>query len=483
VRAVNSYPKDHEGHAPDQEVILSDPVPESQEPLLVVQTANDEQEGSHVLVAWKLLVNLRRPRMRLQNPSIVFSASANLKAAESMEAEVTRDEYLPSQVPSGLNLLESFNSDPALSNYNPRLSALRVSRVAPATHFPREMVRPFKNLSRQTFKALPAMSARVRYSRPNGTPSNPLLMASVDIDITPFATCDILVQKVDLNIIGGSVKSLNDIQGLTLPISCHPRDDVTFLYQLSPGDQPVETTQKPLRTLEISIGATALVSDDCQAPMTMQWKTTVDFTVPLNPGYGQPSQAIQRARRPANLSIDSFDVIPSLGRRDSVQTIDLGSIHKRNLSVPDFGITITFTSAGKTPRTGGIFSWDVFVVNRSSKPRKLALLTLPRRRRNDISVNRPPLSPGRDVHVADAVMDENVIHVMQKGSAVEAADIVCLSTDVRIGPLAPSACHSVELKFMVLSARSRIIDLEAVRVIDLTTQEYVDVRDLPSIVL
>ena len=70
---------------------------------------------------------------------------------------------------------------------------------------------------------------------------------------------------------------------------------------------------------------------------------------------------------------------------------------------------------------------------------------------------------------------------MQKHAAIEPAEIICFSTDVRVGPLAPSACHIIELRFMAL--KSGVIGLDAVRVIDMATQEHVDITDLPSIVV
>ena len=73
------------------------------------------------------------------------------------------------------------------------------------------------------------------------------------------------------------------------------------------------------------------------------------------------------------------------------------------------------------------------------------------------------------------------MHAMQKNSVVESTEIVSLSTDTRIGPLAPSACHEVELKFMALKVG--IVSIEAVRVVDLGTQEYVDIKDLPCILV
>jgi TRAPP trafficking subunit Trs65 len=73
------------------------------------------------------------------------------------------------------------------------------------------------------------------------------------------------------------------------------------------------------------------------------------------------------------------------------------------------------------------------------------------------------------------------LHAMQKHAALEPAEIICYGTDVRVGPLAPSACHTIELHFVAL--RSGVIELDAVRVIDLVNQEHVDIRDLPSIII
>lgn len=110
---------------------------------------------------------------------------------------------------------------------------------------------------------------------------------------------------------------------------------------------------------------------------------------------------------------------------------------------------------------------------------------LPKRRRTEARITRPPSTSygnsRKDPKIADAVVDENIVHAMQKNSAVESTEIVCLSTDTRVGPLAPSACHEVELKFMALKVG--IVGIEAVRVVDVGTQEHVDIKDLPSILV
>lgn len=46
--------------------------------------------------------------------------------------------------------------------------------------------------------------------------------------------------------------------------------------------------------------------------------------------------------------------------------------------------------------------------------------------------------------------------------------------------LASGACYTAQLKFLALSAG--VLGVDAVRIVDLATQEAADIRDLPSIV-
>lgn len=350
-------------------------------------------------------------------------------------------------------------------------------------------MRPLKNISRHAIKVYPAINARVRYSRPNETPTNPSVVVSLDIDITQFAQCQITLSKVEVKINGGNVEDLSVISGMLLPIKCFPQDDLTFLYRVFPDD--LDTTNKSqIRILDIYVLAVANLSKHCQPEIAMHWTTSLDFTPPVNPGFGHPTQPIVRPHRPAQLSIgsaiDATAVSQSLAhnRPDALPSVDILTRHSRNPSVPDFGVTMTFTSSSITPIYPGTpFAWSVFIVNRSPLPRKLALLVLPKRHHNSPRMTRPP-STGygkKDPKVADAVMDENIIYAMQKNSAVESTEVICLSTDTRVGPLAPGACYEVQLKFLAL--RTGVVGVEAVRVVDLGSSEHVDIKDLPSVVV
>lgn len=107
-QVVNAH-SDNPESAPGQEVIYNGSIQDGEDPILVVQGPDDTAQSSsegHILVVWKLSAFLIRPRLRLQNPSVVFAATAYLKPVEQVHDATLKEEYLPSQVPSGINLLE-----------------------------------------------------------------------------------------------------------------------------------------------------------------------------------------------------------------------------------------------------------------------------------------------------------------------------------------------------------------------------------------
>lgn len=450
----------------------------------------------HMYAVWKLPVFLSRPRMRLQGPTVVFSAVAGVEPPDSDD-----NGYMESCVPSGMNLLEAFANDPLLGGVKPELSALRVSRVAPVTH-PKDALTQLQGQQRLKLKVYPIVHTRVRFSRPNTTPPSPALIALLEVDFAPFSEFEVSLESITLAVPDSTVQDLNTEDGMALPLLCVAHDHLTFLYRLAPHPLDSLTSPTPNRNLVINISVVVLVDPalPCTPRLSMAWTTSIDFTLPVNPGFGQslPPQPIQRSHRPSQLSIGGGGdgrslVSPSVSRPDALPSLEEGlpSLASLETALPDFGITMTFSAPSDPVRPGQEFVWSVFVVNRArpdaapSPPRKLALVAIPRRRRNDLRVIRPPPSSSgvakRDVNVADAVLDENVVHAMQRSSVVDGAEVVCLSADVRVGPLAPNACAVAELRFLAL--REGVVGIEAVRVVDLGSQEHVDVRELPTVVV
>lgn len=520
-QVINSPTPDRPDIAPASEVVYNGELENVDTPVAVLDGPVDgEGEQPAKYSIWKASIFLTRPRLRLFGPSVVFTATASLKPGPEQFGEPQKG-YLESGIAPGLNLLESFARDPLLDGVKPRLSAMRVSRVAPATQITKDSFPMLKGLANLSKKIYPAVHTRVRFSRPNTIPPSPAIIALLEIDFTPYFECEINVDKVDLSIPDGQVEDLNDVAGLALPITCVAHDHLTLMYRLAPRESDVPS-RNPNRELSIAIECAALVAPDtCRPRLRMAWSTVLDFTLPVNPGFGNGvTKPFSRSHRPAQLSIGdgaSF-VSPAVSRPDSIPSLEAAT--DRSLAVetpiPEFGITMTFTAQSGPIYPGDEFVWNVFVVNRVSAstapgtnstaatptapnppPRKLALVCVPRRRRNDMRIIRPPSTAGATrrksvarpaadtdpagAEVADAVLDENIVHAMQRSSLVDATEVVCLSADVRVGPLAPNACHVTELRFLAL--REGIVGIECVRVVDLANSEHVDIRELPVMVV
>lgn len=375
-----------------------------------------------------------RPRIRIQHPCVVFSASASLNPPKGSEQVSQSDEYLPSIVPASVNVFQALSTDPQLTSVNPHLPASRLLRVVPAT----QKEDPIHNIWQQTpnpIRVVPAASARIRCSRMNTFSSWPTTVASLDLEVTPFLGCDVVFDKADLVLSEGHVKSLSSASDLALPITLRPRDDVTLVYKLTPeyGPESNLSTTALVSTLDISLEAAIHLSDDCQPRISMQWRTNVDFSMPLNPTFGGPSQVLQRNNRPASLP-----VTPSQGSTGpGISAINRSSYRERARSFTQGGVTISF-SGPVNVNLSKPFRWDVFIVNRSGVPRKFAMVAIQRRKRIDPRrhVARPSsssVSSKKEEQLAEAVTDETIVHAMQKNAAGQEAELICLSPDVRIG--------------------------------------------------
>lgn len=354
----------------------------------------------------------------------------------------SKDAYLPSGVPMSLNLFESLKGDPVLQGVEPQLSAFRLSHTNPSDYGSKIGEQSLKVLSPIAFPAIPALSAKVRYSSSSAYMGRPTVIASLDIEAAPFFDNDVIISAIRMQLSEGIAKDLSTGSGVMLPMRCRPKDNTIFLFHLISADDSSHrsTTNPTSRTLEITISADVLVSNTCRPHIEMRWKTGVDFSIALNPSYGAPGQSLQRSKRPASLpmtpSTSSHGEIPTAQEGEHTGIIS-NQIRQRTLSVSDLSFTITFTSPSEV-RVGEPFSCDMFIVNRSSKPRKLAVTVIPKRRRGEMKghLSRPSASSigsRRDTENTDAVIDENLLYAMQKNAGKEVPNIVSLSSDVKIG--------------------------------------------------
>lgn len=378
---------------------------------------------------------------------------ATLLPATPGNGSTGQAQYLPSGVPAQFNLFEALQDDPSLQETTPYLSASRMSRLTPATIAAKGGPRSLRQHIKRTFSVVHAASARLRYSRLKSYEAKPTVLASLEFEVAPVR-CDLRLEKVDLKLKRGVVEPLTTNSSLTVPLTCRPKDQIVLLYKFTPDEDLDTNTANILHTeaLEISIGAIALVSEDCRPHILMRWRTSVDFSTPLNPSYGGPSQLLQRPHRPSSLPVPTAlgpasapaNTASSSGRvslsgpeSTSLSGVVSSRYQANSYSIGGGGVTMTF-SGPEHVYVGEAFKWDVFVVNRSTKIRMLALLALPKSRawsRRHISKSSSSSGIVRESDdAADAVVDENVLYATQKHAVIEPAGLVNLSTDdLRVG--------------------------------------------------
>lgn len=354
-----------------------------------------------------------------------------------------KDPYLESGAPAPLNLLEPLSSDYSSRGGQPRLSALSLSRVQNSGQGVHIAGRTSKTSPSRTFRAIPAISSRMQYTRSSSQASNPSVVASLNIETSPFSNENIEIINVDTELPEGSSEDLVRPHGLKSPLICRPRDMTVFLFRLSPNESLLDGLSSNLtRTISIKIHAAVLVSERCRPQIQMNWKTAVDFSKALNPTYGTPGQSMQRSNRPNSLPVASSSTSvhsrPTSVRGDETAlNPESSEVRQKAILISDLGVTVSFT----TPNTvwvGKAFAWDVLVLNGSSRPRRLAVTAISKRKRGDVKghLSRPSSSSvgvRRDTKIADAVIDENVLYAMQRNAGKEPAQVVSLSTDIRIG--------------------------------------------------
>lgn len=295
-------------------------------------------------------------------------------------------------------------------------------------------------LPQRNFRAIPPLTARVRYSKSSAPSGKLALFSCLDLETAPFSNHGVIITAIEMNLSEGLATALN-FNPLKLPMPCRAKDNASFLFLLTPphsrGELP-NNSSLPSATLDINIEATVVISVTCRPRIKMRWNTGVDFSMALNPSL--PSQLSQHKPKPGILpSTAPSDLTVTKLENEGRSTAEIANkgASQRIKSASGLGITITFT-APLVVRVGEPFHWDAFLVNRSDMPRRLAILVIPKRKRGDPKrhSSRPSTSSmggQKDGRVAEHFTDETLLYAVQRNTGREPPQIVSLSTDIKIG--------------------------------------------------
>lgn len=263
---------------------------------------------------------------------------------------------------------------------------------------------------------------RTRFAKVHTSLADLSLMASLDIEVAQYTSYKVRIKKVGLSLQGGDIKALTNVDTVT---TCSPGDQLSYLYKATPDLAPDGTPALGSKghVLALNIEADIVVSDDCKPHVAIRWKTAVDFA------SEQQSDLIKAAHR-----LSSASLAGSIKSPASVSAHDTQDANGQSNA-----IKVTLTISGPpSVQIGELFTWDVFIVNRSDKVRRLAIMVIPKRKRE---AHRPQSSASsigghgaeKKELLATAVLDENVVYGRQKGAKSEPTELVCLTTDIRLG--------------------------------------------------
>ena len=367
---------------------------------------------------------------------INFRASAALQPEKHRIKEILSDPYVNRGSPASENVLEPLRGLAGASGQAPSLSAARLRSIQPVSQNPLLRDSPLKVDVPPAFRALPAISSRIRYQRPVQPSKDPSVIAHLDLETGPFSRSDVELTKVEVELPGGSAEGLSEAQIPTLPLRCSPKDKVVFLHRLTLNHFQRGSDTGMARPLDIMVDAIVQVSQTCKPIIQMRWKTVVDFSASLNQASSDAAHAMQQASKPTTQQAPA-SFTDRTGVSQSIQRGGQGEIRRQGVSIDSLGVMMTFT-APSIVHMGEPFAWDVLVFNKSSDVQRLAIVPVPG---SDVRHNRGHLAnassasirSGEHNGLASAVIDENILHAMQESSLSPPSDLVSLTSRVEVG--------------------------------------------------
>lgn len=349
---------------------------------------------------------------------------------KSTDALVSDDPYLPSGHAASPNLLESLYIGPKRPGLEPRIPALSLLLASPQYHELASDDLILKMNSHAIFRAIPALSARIRYLPGSSHAGKPTLIASLEVETATYLDTDLIITAIRLETSGGLANDLKRDNILKLPLRCRPKDNPVFLFHLYANESDFDAGSTT-RTLDITIEANVMVSGKCSPLIQMHWTTIVDFSSVLKLNYGALGHTLQRNRWSSSL-------LSTLHHENVPQAMNVisGSVKKEVASTPDPDITINF-GAPRQIWVGEPFPLDISIVNRSTKSRNLAISTIPNRRRvesksHGSKSSSSSLSGRKETEITEVVTDENLLYARQRSMGRGSSQLVPLSTDVVI---------------------------------------------------
>jgi len=341
-----------------------------------------EQIEDHWLIAWNLSVpisilpelmqlTVEHGRSRIVNPRVALTAILSLTppSPEPNEEYITADswEFLAGQT----NLLAPLADDPTLSTP----PVLTLGQITPmAIPQPQPRTKPGRRICRHIFPCGSPLDIRMRYNplEPKDySLSTEIVMLSVDLSVTPHAGASVLVKDVKVEMGGGTVTPMTEMQSTILK-----RYDVLtllFRYERYGGDGGRKTVSTNATMVPLLSG-----SEETSPVIKSLWNKILDIPSLTSTPFAAPTQrAVSQIMTPSNSHRSSSSItgkprgVQGHGRAHTVVDLPRPASIVSTTESSVLSITVEVPSKGVNP--GDEFSVTIQVVNRARRPIKLAL--------------------------------------------------------------------------------------------------------------
>ncbi|KAK5168044.1 uncharacterized protein LTR77_006612 [Saxophila tyrrhenica] len=406
--------------------------------------------GDYLFAIWRPSLHLPRPQVRLQRPAVYFTA--NLKVSrDALNASRRRAaETLESYEPLPANVLEPLHTDPAFGDSGIYLSEGRIAKSVGSNAQAQDDVKPIRGATKRAFPIVPALFTRIRCSvLPDA------LIASLHLEASRLITGTLTAKDVTVDVPGAQVESLCPLDE---PKDAKAGDEIILLYKFA---HQRRTDDPALSSVFVRVGAMLAEREGSSIDLETKWQTKVD----LSSTASKPSY---RWSRP--LSTGSQQA-PRLSLKDAAPP----SMPETELkpSTGETGVVFNITAPATVSKDDTLVL-DLQCINRSDRKRRFALIALRTKK-------TPPNGFAKEQRGSEDTRRSMETTKPEPSQRKRRLDVLDLYPDFRIGPVAPGASLETKLRYRTLTMG--ILDLGAIRIVDLDTRQTVDVKNLPDVIV
>ncbi|RMZ14587.1 hypothetical protein D0860_02030 [Hortaea werneckii] len=413
--------------------------------------------ADYTYVVWKLELHIPWPRTRLQRPAIYFTATLILgnAASESTPKDSVKT-FLPPYEPLPANVLQPLNSEASLKGKDIFLPEDRITKVAPKPPKKDESLRPVRGASKRAFPVMPALFTRMSYATvPDG------IVATLTIETSHIVAGMFRLSKVDVTALLNDSSAETDkiipgsLTALEWPLMMHPDEEVSLLYLIAPEDG-LQLSAKTI-SLTVNVHATLELENGSRVNLDMVWhpeKHSLPTTHEPRYKWSPPSP---------------HQSMPSTQNTAEASSSEKTPARSRSSVASDHGLIFVFTAPSPVKQQRDM-QIKVQCTNNSRTSRNLAVI-------HDQSIRQQGLQSSDD---SKSPVGVTSAHDDAVPNSKARSNVFCNSPDVRTGLLDPGATFETEMEFFVKDLG--LLDLGSIRILDLDTNQTVDVSELPDII-